>query len=205
VVDYCDLDDIKNRLAGDGINMSADYDGTIRDKCTEVSADIDRMVAQARGQTAPWSFLADDTASERLFQAKPGNALLLPIDDCVEVTVVTLYSAPGIVSRVLVPVTDYLPIPLQGSPIIALKRASGWPAYPGLTGVTSRWGYADAIGADVRKATIIEVIRSYLGDRSGNDDRIGMTPFGSIITAKAYTSLVRQLISDYSRATGGLQ
>ena len=202
---YCTLDDVKKRLAGDGINMSADYDQVVSDKCVEVSADIDRMVAQARGMTAPWSFVADSTATERLFRAKAGGPQFLPIDDCVEVTSVTLYTRPGTVSRVLTPVTGYQTFPLQGTPIIALLGTAGWFGYPGLVGVTARWGYSDAVMTDVRKAAIVEVIRSYLGDRGGNNDTLGITPFGSLMMSKAYTSLMRQVVSDYSRMTGGLQ
>lgn len=205
MVAYCNLDDVKKRLAGDGINMSADYDQVVSDKCVEVSADIDRMVAQARGMTAPWSFVADDTATERLFRAKAGGPSLLPIDDCVEVTSVTLYRSAGIVQRVLTPITDYQTLPLQGTPIIGLLRASGWPQYPGLIGASCRWGFSDATMTDVRKASIVEVIRSYLGDRGGNNDTLGITPFGSLMMSKAYTSLLNRLVSDYSRATGGLQ
>lgn len=205
MVDYCTLDAVKKRLSGDGINMSADWDDVVSAKIPEVSADIDRMVGQARGATSPWSFLADSVASERLFLAKPGGPPLLPIDDCVAVTAVALITSSGVVSRTLALTTDYRPVPMQGTPIIALRRSAGWPEYPQLVGVTARWGYADALLADVRKATIVEVIRSYLGDRGGNNDTLGITPFGSLMMSKAYTSLLRQVVSDYGRATGGLQ
>jgi len=310
---YCTLADIRSRLAGVGQNIGPQYDQVIADKILEVSADLDRQVAQARGISGAWSFLADSqyaswivtlsaitaptggtftlthagqttaaiaynaaasavqsalealtsigagnvvvagaaggpynvtcagtktgpqtaltgtsaltgpatsititvqtqieavaaSPSERLFAAPAGGRRLLPIDDCVSIAAVKIYSSPGVLSRTLVATTDYLPWPLRGSPITGLLWPTGaWPELPWLIGVSSRWGYGTAVPFDVREATAIEVIRSYLGDKAGNDDRLGMTPFGAIITAKAFTSKLHQLVSDYSMGAGMLR
>lgn len=202
MTDYCSRDDVKKRLAGDGVNISDSFDLVLSDKCTEVSADIDRMVAQARNQPDGWSFIADQVASERFFRARPGSPFL-PIDDCVAISAVKLYSTPGHLSRALTAMTDYQPVPLQGTPIIAIT-SDALLGYPALIGVTSRWGYGEEPRTDVRKAAIVEVIRSYLGDRGGNDDRLGITPFGSLMMSKAYTSLLNRLVADYGRVTGGI-
>ena len=204
---YCTADEVRSRLGGDVPNIGPEYTGVLSDKCDEVSADIDRMVAQARGISGAWSFVADSTATERLFAAPTGARRFLPIDDCIEVTGVTLYAPTGIVSRTLVATTDYRTWPLNGAiPITALLWGTGaWPEMPSLVGVTAKWGYATTAPTDVREAAIIEVIRSYLGDRAGNDDRLGMTPFGSVITAKAFTSKLKQLVSDYSSGAGFLR
>lgn len=144
--------------------------------------------------------------SERLFVAKAGGVALLPIDDCISISAVKLYSAPGVLQRTLVVNTDYLPWPMQGAPIHAIRRfGATWDSLPALVGVTAPWGYASAMLPDVREATAIEVIRSHLGDKAGNSDMVGVTPFGQVMYSKAFTSKVKQLVSDYSQGAGFLR
>ena len=201
---YCTPTDVRTRLAGDIPNMGTEYDAVLAAKCDEVTADINRMVAQARGISGAWSFVADTTATERLFMAPAGNVRLLPIDDCVEITRVAIYSSTGSLVRTLTAGTDYLPTPVNGAlPITGLLMISGaWSEMPYRIGVTMRPGYGLLLGPDVREAAAIEVVRSFIGDRAGQNDTIGMTPFGSIIVAKAFTSKLRQLVSDYSMGAG---
>jgi len=205
MTDYTNADDVKKRLAGDipSLAMSDAFDATIAAKVTEVSADIDRLVKVARGVKGDWSFLADTEATVRQFMARGGQ--MLPIDDCVEVDQVTLLNMDGSAMQDLSSPFDYVLEPIQGTPIVGLMRMQGvWGRYS-LVAVTAKWGYATSIPPDVTEAAIIEIIRSYLSDRAGNDDRLGLTPFGSVITAKAYTSKVMELVSDYSYGGGSLR
>jgi hypothetical protein len=145
--------------------------------------------------------------SERRFVAVPDlHGAILPIHACLEVVGVTLYAVNG---RGLTEGTDYMTWPLNGTPIEALKfmsnvewepwsqRYTMWQPWPATYGVTARWGYSSYVLEDVRETCIIEVIRSLIGDVAGNDDRLGTTPFGSVVTAKAFTSKFRDLVEDY--------
>jgi hypothetical protein len=199
---YAELDDVKTRLASDNITMSNAFNTVLTAKIAEVTADIDRMVGKARGQGPSWSFKADAEGTERIFLGR--GKTLLQIDDCVEICEVVLQDNAGTTIATLTAGSDYLAEPLNRTPVTTLRRIAGGFAgrvkpwhYAHRVGVTARWGYADADLPDVREATIIEVIRSYLADRSGNDDRLGMTPFGAVVTAKAYTAKMQQLVDDY--------
>ena len=136
--------------------------------------------------------------SEREFIATPDlhGDTILPIHACVEVVDVVLH---GSSDQSLVRGTHYLTWPLNGTPVEALKLlgVSALQPWPTRYGVLARWGWAEEVLEDVRETAIIEVIRSLLGDAAGNDDRLGTTPFGSVVTAKAFTSKFRELIDDY--------
>jgi hypothetical protein len=126
------------------------------------------------------------------------NASILPIDDCVEVLAASLTRPDGSLIRPMVAGVDFLPVPLNGSPIVGLELVAGvWPAAT-IASVTLVPGYASSVPYDVREAAEIETIRSYFGDRTGQNDVLGMTPFGSLSVAKAFTSKVAQLVADYS-------
>lgn len=303
---YCTLEDVKSSLAGDAPNMGSSHDQSLVNKIVEQSANLDRRVAECRGDSISlFSFLADqefsrqrvylsstpapqsgtfalefggqvtgpidynassahvamalealstigagnvtvggfaggpftvdfagtmsgpqptitgrasfdqgDAAivvlpmiqgvatipSERLFRPTPtayGRTMM--IDDCVEVTDVNVYTAGHVLSNVLTP-ADYQPYPLRGLPIEGLKHIVGdWPEEPTyVIGVTARWGYALEIPADVKEGATIEAIRAHFSGLAGNDDRIGVTPFGKIMTSKAFTSKFQQLAHDYT-------
>lgn len=202
-IPYCTTADVYQRLAGDVPTMSEAYKLDLSAKCDEVTADINRMVSQARGSATPWSFVADAVDSTRVYAGKPGGTRLLPIADCISVTSVTINAVPNVAARTLIAGTDYVPYPYSGTPIVGLMMLTGtWPTQPASISVLSRAGFGTYVPVDVREAAIIEVIRSYLGDRAGNDDRLGMTPFGSVVTAKAFTSKLKQLVSDYGTGSG---
>lgn len=202
---YCTVDDVLQRLAGDNPSISEDYRGVVSAKCNEVTDDINRMISKARRSAMPWSFVADSVASTRIYAGRPGPIRLLPIDDAFSVSSVTLYSS-GVLQRTLAAGTDYVPWPYSGGPIVGLMSLRGcWQTEPGSIQVSARWGYGLAVPVDAREAAIIEVIRSRYGDREGNDDRLGMTPFGSVTIAKAFTSKLKQLVSDYGFAGGFLR
>jgi hypothetical protein len=142
----------------------------------------------------------------RRYTAKRGSGYL-PIDDAVSVSRVRFIARGGGAGLELAVETDYLPSPLNALPIqgLELVRGGGWPSNVGGVEVTLVPGYATEVLTDVREAAIIEVIRSYYGDRTGNDDRIGMTPFGQISIAKAFTSKLGQLVDDYRRGDAFLR
>lgn len=207
MTDYCTLDDVKTRLAGDdpaqsGYPFSDNFDQTITAKISEVSQDIDRLVRNARGIKSDWSFVADLSSSARSYWSRGGA--LLPIDDCVEIDAVALIDTQGNVQQTLTNPADYITEPMQGTPFVSLRRIGWWPR-GGIVRVTAKWGYGLAVPYDVREACILETIRAYLSDRTGNDDRLGLTPFGTVITAKAYTSKVMEMVNDYSFGGGFLR
>jgi len=132
------------------------------------------------------------------------GARSLPIDDAVSVSAVRFIARGGARGTELALETDYLPAPLNALPIqgLELVRGGGWPTNIGGVEVEMVPGFATEVSFDVREAAIIEVIRSYFGDRTSNDDRLGMTPFGQISIAKAFTSKLEQLVSDSRRGDG---
>lgn len=194
---------IKESLGGDVPAMSDSYNGVLDRKIAEVSANIDRMVKAARGVHGGWSFIADSTATVRRFVGR-GTAFV-PIDDCVELVRVALLNPDGSESFVLATPEHYLAEPMGGTPITGISRAYATFGRGAILAAEAKWGYAVTLPLDVQEATVIEVIRSYLADRVGNDDRLGMTPFGSVVTAKAFTSKLKQLVSDYSAGGGFLR
>lgn len=202
---YCTATDVFTRLAGDNPTISGAYAGVVAAKCDEVSRDINRMVALARGCKGAWSFVADPTASVRLYAGRPGPIRLLPIDDAFSVSSVAIYTRGQLV-RTLVAGTDFVPWPYNGGPIVGLMSlGERWPEEPGSIAVSARWGFGLGIPVDVREAAVIEVIRSYLSDQGGNDDRLGLTPWGSVVTSKDFVSKTKRLVSDYGWAGGFLR
>lgn len=130
--------------------------------------------------------------SARRFTPTPSlYGFLLPIDDAVEVNQVTVDGS----------VVDWQPYPLSQLPVVGLKptAASDWTEWPSLVEVTARWGYSVEVPADVRECTVLEVIRAYYAAQAGNDDRLGMTPFGSVTTAKAWTDKTMKLKDNYGK------
>lgn len=199
---YCTATDVFTRLGGDVPTISLSYAGVVGDKCNEVSGDINRMISRARGCAEPWSFVADAAASVRTYTGKPGPIRLLPIDDAFSLTSVALYSR-GLLQRTLIAGTDYVTWPSNGLPITGLLMLTGvWPEEPGSIQVTGRWGYGLVTPVDVREAAIIEVIRSYLSDQGGNNDSMGVTPWGAVISSKAFTSKLFRLVNDYGHGGG---
>jgi hypothetical protein len=155
-----------------------------------------------------------EVPSERLFTSVPDlYGMLLPIDVCREIIDVNVYDPQGNVQKNFQPIVDYRAWPLSGLPIQALKSTQPlpyalvglrrdtiyWPVWPYTIGVRARWGWADQIPYDAREAVVIEVVRGVLGGQVGFDDRVGMTPYGSTITTKSFTSKFRELIDTYGQ------
>lgn len=141
-----------------------------------------------------------EVPSSRIFRPTPdayGRTMM--IDDAVEVNGVSVITpGGGLVSTLST--DEFQPYPLRGTPIEGLKHVSGdWPEEPDyLISVLARWGYATQVPADVKEGVTIEVIRAHFSGLAGNDDRIGVTPFGKIMTSKAFTSKFYQLTQDYT-------
>jgi len=194
---YATPDDVKSNLTGDTPNFSGNWTTTLTSIIADVQSELDNEVIQGRGITAAWSFVADSAASARQFTGRRGNRGWLAIDDCVSISSVT---ENGIA---LVAGVDYITDPIQGTPIVGLVRLNGsWSFGPGAITVVAKWGYAITCPGDVHRATITESIRVFLANRAGNDDRLGITPFGQVVTSKAFTNRTLRLISRYSRAGG---
>jgi hypothetical protein len=144
---------------------------------------------------------AEVVYSERIYYPTPdAYGRIIPIDDCVDIQSVMLYSADGSPSQTLSIPSDCRPYPTRGLPYQGLKSTGIiWPEWPETVGVMARWGHAYQIPKDAQEGVTIEVIRAHFAGQAGNDDRLGMTPFGKIITSKAYTSKFYQLVCDYGK------
>lgn len=137
--------------------------------------------------------------SVRRFTGRRGGTDLLPIDDCVSVSSVQILDAQGNVVQTLAAGTDYLPDPIQGTPItgLTLVRRGWWPWNAGGIAVGATWGYGTDLLPDVRETACIEVIRSFNSDKTGNSDALGVTPFGTAQMSRAFSSKLNTLIQDY--------
>lgn len=144
------------------------------------------------------------TPSNRLYRGADGGSRLLLIDDCVSVSSVSYTYSPSGSSQALVAGTDYLPWPYNGSPYTGLRLVNGnrWPQPPGLVTVGAAWGFATSVSPDVFDAAVVETIRELLAARAGEDDRIGITPFGSVVTSKAFTQKTWAVINAYGSGIG---
>jgi len=164
---YCTLADVKNRLTGDVPNMGADFDTTITSIITQVSAEFDREVAQARSQAYPgFVIVSAGTSVVRRYTASPYSSLLL-IDDAVAVSAVSILDQTGNVIQVLVSGTDYLPNPLNSLPITGLVMTGGvWPSTVGGVSVTLTPGIMSSISDDLHNAVIEESAQVYLSSQT---------------------------------------
>ena len=116
---YCSLLDVKQLMTGDVPVQSSACDATITNVIEQVSDLIDQEVRNLRGQPEGWSFLpGSDTASRYTGQGSP----LLPIDDSVAVSGVSLLDDFGNVMQVLTVGRDYQPWPINDLPITESER-----------------------------------------------------------------------------------
>lgn len=196
---YATLDDLKHRLSSDEITMSDKWDDVLNQLLDEVSRTIDRMIAQQRGIRGAWSFVAEETPSPRLFSRRGSRSTYLPIQDCVEVVEVEIRLSPG---GGYTPYAGYSVHPLSERPIVGIVAQTPWPHGEGAVRVAARWGFTEEVPDDIRQITIEEAVRAYQGGRTGYDDRIGVTPFGTAQLAKAFTDKTRRTINDYGYGGG---
>jgi hypothetical protein len=200
---YCDLLDVKQLMTGDVPVSSDAWDLTITNAIGQVSDLIDQEVRNMRGQPEGWSFLpGTDTASRYTGQGSP----LLPIDDSVAVSGVSLLDDIGNSVQTLTLGRDYQPWPINDLPITGLRRISSrWPTnYAGVL-VRRTPGYAMTTPPNVALATAQEVIRAIRGGQAGEDDRLGMSPFGSVIVSKALLQSTLRMLNRYRFAAGLLR
>jgi hypothetical protein len=130
----------------------------------------------------------------------------LPIDDCTAITAVSILDGQGNLVQSLASGTDYLPAPLNGLPIVGLRLLNGWwPSTIGGVSVTMTPGFGTSIPPAVRRATLQEAIRALRGAQANEDDRLGVTPYGSVVVSKALLSSTLQILDDYAYGAGFLR
>ncbi len=194
---YCTVDQVKQRMSGDVPTVSDAFDGVISDAIDDVSDMIDQEVRNLRGEGEGWSFLPATQATYR-YSGRPGGSRLLLINDAVAVASVTLLDSQGNFLQSLLPNVDYLPYPLNGLPITGLQLTHGdWPWYPGGVSVVLTRGYGATVPPNVTNAVIQEVIRAVRGGQAGEDDRLGMTPYGTVVVSKALLQSTLRLCQRY--------
>lgn len=143
-------------------------------------------------------------ASERRLYSGSGTALLL-IDDCVSVSSVQILDTAGAVAQTLVATTDYVLSPLTGTPIIGLTLRHGWWASDELVAVTLTRGYMTSVNADVTIANKQEAIRVLRAAQAGEDDRLGVTQYGTVVTSKALLQSTLRMAGRYRLGAGILR
>jgi hypothetical protein len=201
---YAELEDVQTRRGGDDPIVSDKWDDVITAKIGEVSRDVDRMVADVRGNVGDFAIVASGTATARTFAVADGGARFLPIDDCIAVTSVTLTVSPGAAATTLVLGTDYRLSKSKGVIVGLINLAGRWLGGSSIT-VLACWGLMDAVSDDLREVVVIETIRSFMGDRVGNNDSLGLTPFGQMTFAKAFTSKVGKFVRDHAYGGASLR
>ena len=210
-VQYCTLDDIRTRLAGDVPNMDASFDAQITALIVDVSDGINSEVQAMRAQPEGWSFVASTTPVTRRYTGYPGGTDFLLIDDAVSVTSVVLLDQQGNLQQTLVLGQDYLPWPLNTLPIIGLKALVGsagstwngyWPQWYGGIQITMITGYGLVVPPDLHDVAVTETIRAYESARAGENDAVGVGPLGTIVVSKAFTDKSRRILNRYSNRMG---
>ena len=197
---FATLDDLNKTLGSDNNNYGPEWNIGKVSLIDDTTAEFEREITRARGGSGAVCLLALGT-SQRMYTGKVGPTNLLPIDDCVSVSAVT---ADGLA---LVQGTDYLPFPLNGTPYTGLLALPGrsWSGSYGGNIVTASWGLFTRCPGDLHRAVLVEATRAFLSARAGYSDAIGLTPFGSVVTAKAFTSKSWQLIQTYGFGGGMLR
>lgn len=181
---------------------TVDFDGTLKGPQDVLEGQSSTDVVDASVVVLPMIDGVETVGVERKYSSvADAYGKILPIDDCVEIFQVVLYEDGDEIGTPLSNPADYREYPLRGLPIQGIKSTGdNWPCWPAVVGVSSRWGHRVSIPYDVREGVTIETIRLHFAGIAGNDDRLGMTPFGKIITAKAYTSRFLKIAEDYGHS-----
>ncbi len=199
---YCVLNDVMSRMSGDIPTVSTAWDATITAAIAMVSDMFDAEIRNLRGQGEDWTFLPGTPVTRRYTGSEGGSRLLL-IDDATAVSSVVILDATGNIIQTLAAGTDYLVRPMNHLPITGLTRLRGvWPWYPGGVQVGQTPGYALTTPSNVQDACIAEVIRTIRAGQAGEDDRLGMTPFGTVLVSKALLQSTVRMLNRY-RYGGG--
>ena len=143
----------------------------------------------------------------RRYTGMAGGSDLILIDDAVSVTAVRLLTPTGGLSQTLTAGIDYVPSPFNSLPIIGLQltRRGWWPWFPGGVEVDMVPGYSTVLPTDVRVAALQEVDRSWRAFQAGNDDRLGVTPFGQVVVSKALLASTLRMCNRYSYGGASLR
>lgn len=200
VTPWCALDDVKERLAGVGTRVPADYDTAISGVIIPgVSSRLDNEIAHVRGIIAsPYDVIASGTASARRYTG--GIPRLLLIDDCVELDSVT---EDG---QALVAGTDYDVWPLNDAPITGIMRLhGGWSRKYGAVVPIAKWGTFTALPVDLQDDAVSECVEVYLSARVAKNDPINQDAFGRIIQTKALLAKTYRDIHLYAYGAGFLR
>ena len=197
---FATLDDLNKDLGSDNNNYGPEWNIGKVALLDDTTAEFEREIGRARGNSGDFSVVALGS-SQRMFTGKVGPTNLLPIDDCVSISAV---SAGGVT---FVQGTDFLPFPLNGTPYTGLLTLAGrsWSRIYGDNLVTASWGLFSRCPGDLHRAVLVEATRAFLSARAGTSDNIGLTPFGTVVTAKAFTSKSWQLIQTYGFGGGMLR
>lgn len=199
---YCTVEQVKQRMSGDVPVVSTAWDSVISDAIAEVSDLINEEVRNVRGQAPGWSFLPGVPVTSRYTGSAGGSSLLL-IGDSVAVSSVAILDPQGNLVQTLAYGADWLPWPLNGLPITGLQLLNGvWPWYPGAVQVGRTPGYGTALPSSVTSASIAEVIRAVRAGQAGEDDRLGMTPYGSVVVSKALLQSTMRMVQRYRLGSG---
>ncbi len=143
---------------------------------------------------------------ERFYRGRPGGTTILYIDDAVAVSAVKIYEPAGTLTQTLVVGSDVVTVPYQDLPITALELVNGfWPPNTKGIGVTMQRGFATEIPDDIGDDAIVESTRTLLGARAGYNDAIGVTPWGSVVTSKAFTDKTWATIRGYRLYGAGMR
>lgn len=197
---WCTKDDMYRRLAGNPALVPGTFDADSTAITGAVTTRLNRELARARGLKGVYSAIADSSASARRFTGRPGNARLLPIDDCVEVSAVTVDD------QLLVAGVDYDVFPLNAETITGLVRLNGsWSGVYGANAVSAKWGSWTSLPEDLWDDAVSESVSVYLSARAGHNDTIGMDAFGRIVLAKALLSKTYHDIRQYGHGAGMLR
>ena len=160
---YVLIDEVKNASPTLSGQWGTSYDALFDSLILRASELVDRLTK--RGDEVG-TYDAPATATARNFDAEGG--LYLPIDECVEVTAVSIRTDSGTTWTDLT-ATDYYTWPYNTStttgPIVRLDidrrqgTRSTWPSGREAVKVAARWGYSDVPPGVVKEAVIVQVIR----------------------------------------------
>lgn len=203
-ISYADLTDVQSRRAGDTPVVSDAWDDVITAKIAEISRDLDRMVGRARGSTGDFRIVAAADPTARSFYVPDGGCQVLAIDDCISIASASSSTIPATSTTTLVDGTDYRAVRSGGAVVALASLTGGWPAGARID-LSARWGLMAAVSVDLRETTIIETIRSFMGDRAGNDDVVGLSPFGAVTFSKAYASKSSKFVADHAYGGASLR
>lgn len=142
---YCTINDLKN------YNLT-DIESSFNPQIEQWIGVAESIIENETGRI----FIADTTSSERLFDGRYGNAVI--IDDCVSVTSVSVYHKDGTLAYAF-GTDDFVLSPYNTLPKtkVILKPKTDGAFIDGNANVTvtAKWGYSVTVPADITYATTV--------------------------------------------------